>query len=202
MTAEILGCTVHVPMKDPLSLTATEFELVVKDLLEQAGATVRMFKVTGSQVLQGSDGDYQIDATVEFELLGAKFVTLVECKRHKDPIKREVVQILEAKLRSLGAHKGMIFSTANFQTGAIEFARAHGIALVEVRSGRTSYLTRGMDPPPRLPSWVPAFVGWVVELSESGNKTCSLLRREDPTVLDKSLKPVKMAQPANSRRAK
>lgn len=189
-------------MKDPLTLTATEFELVVKDLLEEAGTTVTMFKVTGTQVLQGSDGDYQIDVTVEFELLGAKFVTLVECKRHKDPIKREVVQLLEAKLRSLGAHKGMVFSTASFQTGAIQFARAHGIALVEVRSGATSYLTRGMDRPPSLPSWIPAFVGWVVDLGESGNKTCSLLRREDPAVLEKYLKPVEMAQPVNDRRAK
>src|SRR5512133_1410571 len=125
----------QVPMKDPRTLTPTEFELVVKDLLEEAGAAVTNFKVTGSQVLQASDGDYQIDATAEFEILGAKFVTLVECKRHQDPIKREIVQILEGKLRSLGAHKGMIFSTSGFQKGAVEFARAHGIALVYVQSG-------------------------------------------------------------------
>jgi hypothetical protein len=40
--------------------------------------------------------------------------------------------VLEQKLQSTGSQKGMIFSTSPFQSGAIEFATAHGIALVHV----------------------------------------------------------------------
>jgi restriction system protein len=72
----------------------------------------------------------------------AELVILVECKHHKNPIKRDVVMVLESKLRDTKAHKGMIFSTCDFQSGALEFARVHGIATVRVTDDGMTYLTR------------------------------------------------------------
>jgi restriction system protein len=92
-------------------------------------------KVQRLEKLQASDGVYEIDVTARFEVLGARFLVLIECKNHKNPIKREVVQVLYDRIRAVGAHKGMIFSTAKFQKGAIEFARAHNIALLQIVEG-------------------------------------------------------------------
>jgi hypothetical protein len=71
---------------------------------------------------------------------------LVEAKLHKNPVKRELVQVLHQKVQSVGAHKGLMVSTAPYQTGAVIFAKAHGIALVTVTEGRFVYETRDALP--------------------------------------------------------
>ncbi|WP_460948354.1 restriction endonuclease [Spirosoma daeguense] len=76
---------------------------------------------------------------------GGRITVLAECKKYKTPVKREKVEILYSRLQSLGAHKGMIFSTSGFQLGAIEFAAKHGIALVRLREGKFSYETKSHD---------------------------------------------------------
>ena len=57
---------------------------------------------------------------------------LAECKQHKKRVGRDKVEVLESRLRSLGAQKGLLLSTAGFQSGAIQFAEKHGIALIQV----------------------------------------------------------------------
>ena len=91
------------------NISPTEFELLVKEHLEGAGKELKDFKATHNVHLLKSDGEYQIDIYAEFEVLGPSFKVLVECKRHKNEIKREVIQILYDKLRATGAHKGMLF---------------------------------------------------------------------------------------------
>jgi restriction system protein len=61
--------------------------------------------------------------------------------------------VLEAKLRDVGAHKGMLFSTSSFQVGALKYADARGIATVTVVAGKWLYETkalggRPLEPPP------------------------------------------------------
>ncbi len=54
----------------------------------------------------------------------------------------------------------MVFSIAGFQSGALEFARVHGIATVQFAQGTTTWHTRKAGPtlpPPsfvKLPAWV------------------------------------------------
>ncbi len=143
-------------------ITPKEFELLVKEYLDNLGKELKSFTSTHDTYLKRTDGEYQIDIFAEFEYLGVDFKILVECKRHKSNIKREVVQLLYDKLRTTGAHKGIIFSTSNFQQGAHIFAEEHGIALIRVIEGRYTYFTKSLDsqqfnPPP----WadIPKFVG-------------------------------------------
>ena len=144
------------------NISPAEFELLVKDYLEGAGKNLKDFKAEHDIHLLKSDGDYQIDIYAEFEVLGVSIKVLVECKRHKNDIKRDVVQLLYDKLRATGTHKGMIFSTSGFQSGAYKFAEEHGIALIKVIEGRYTYVTKSQgeqtyDPPP----WadIPKYVG-------------------------------------------
>ena len=152
-------------IKEPSDFTPEEFELAVKDVIEQAGVGLSEFSINHLETLEGVDGNYSIDITARFQALGANFLVLIECKRYKNPIERELVQILNDKLHSVGAQKAMLFSTSKFQSGAIEYASTHGIALVQLVNGESTYHTRAADgvrhkPPP----WanIPKYVGWLL----------------------------------------
>jgi hypothetical protein len=130
----------------PPDITPEEFEEYVAQLLSSTEPLVDNLTVMIHDKIEGSDGAYDFDATVRYQLAGMSFLVLVEAKRHKNPIKRELVQVLHQKVQSVGGHKGVMISTAPYQTGAVKFARAHGIALVTVTEGRFTYETRDMSP--------------------------------------------------------
>ena len=123
------------------SISPSDFELQVKAWLESGASTLESFSAEHREALAGVDGEYEIDVVARFKAFGsAEFLMLVECKKHKHPIKRELVQALRQKQLSLGAHKGMLVSTSPFQSGARDFARTHGIALVEIISGAAVFI--------------------------------------------------------------
>lgn len=143
-------------------ITPKEFEILVKEYLTNLGKELKSCKIVHDTKFETNDGTYQIDVYAEFRYLEVEFKVLIECKRHKNPIKREVVQILNDKIRTTGTHKGMIFSTTKFQEGAIKFAKIHGIALIRVIEGKYTYFTRSMDSPNfEPPEWanIPKYVG-------------------------------------------
>lgn len=170
-------------MDTPVTLTPKQFEAQVKDTIASLGATLTGFEVQQLEVLNTDDGNYEIDVTARFEAFGAEYLTLIECKHHKNPIKREYVQVLFAKMHSLQAQKGMLFSTADFQSGAIEFALKHRIALVRIADGRTAYVTKGAGPRSPLPPGFPKHVGWMTVLNKDGEATNQLASEINPDLL-------------------
>jgi restriction system protein len=165
-------------VQDPLKLTPREFELAVKELIRRAGLGLLSFEVQHLETLQGTDGNYTIDVTARFEELGVNFLVLIECKRHKDTIKRSDVQIMHDKLRSLGAQKGMIFSASEIQRGAINYASKHRIALIQLIEGELTYFTKplgGIQHKP--PSWadLPKYAGYIVRPEGKSTQYTSFL---------------------------
>jgi hypothetical protein len=139
--------TAHYP---PADITPEEFEAFVTELLNAAGPAADKLTITLHETVTGVDGTYDFDATVRFELAGMAFLVLVEAKRHKHSIKRELVQILYQKVQSVGAHKGAMISTAPYQSGAVEFAKVHGIALATVTEGRYTFETKANGQAPTM----------------------------------------------------
>lgn len=144
------------------TLTPQEYELAVKGILDRSGLDIVEFRSKHLEKVAGVDGSYVIDVTVRFRALGANFFVLVECKQEHRKVERKDVQILNDKIRSTGAQKGMLFSVSGFQNGAIEYADVHGIALVQLANGSTSWFTRSAGPPAPPPPWVniPEYIGW------------------------------------------
>lgn len=144
------------------SLTPREYELTVKSILDGAAIDLIEFHSEHLEKVDGVDGSYIIDVTVRFNALGANFLVLVECKHERRKVERQDVQVLHDKVRSTGAQKGMLFSVAGFQGGAIEYADVHGIALVQLASGRSTWVTKNLGSPSSRPHWVniPEYVGW------------------------------------------
>ncbi len=151
-----------IPLGKPISLSPHEYELAVKEILDAAGQELRSFESNNLELLVGVDGQYVIDIVARFSALGADFIVLVECKHEKRNVERQDVQVLRDKLQSTGAHKGMIFSVSGFQTGAVDYATVHGIALVQLADGATCWFTKGAGPPSAPPAWagIPEYVGW------------------------------------------
>lgn len=116
------------------SMTSTEFELHCMEILRGYAEEEKLpaFKIEHDVKLTASDGTYQIDVYATYTALGAEMKILAECKQHKKRVGRDKVEVLESRLRSLGAQKGILLSTAGFQSGAIQFADKHGIALIQV----------------------------------------------------------------------
>lgn len=116
------------------SISSTEFEEFclerLKDYAKMKGWLD--FKITHNVKLKAHDGTYQIDVYATFRFMELDFKVLCECKQFKSPVKRDVVALLDGKIRSLGAQKGIICSTSGFQKGAIKYAKEHGIALFQV----------------------------------------------------------------------
>ena len=74
---------------------------------------------------------HSIDVSVEFELVGLKFIVLIECKHYKRRVGIDDLLEFAARLDDVGAHKGIVVTPMGFQEGAIKTAQAKGIALVK-----------------------------------------------------------------------
>ncbi|CAA7386742.1 restriction endonuclease [Chryseobacterium fistulae] len=126
-------------------ITPIEFEKLVKDFLIEIGGSLKNFVAKHNVILESNDGEYQIDVFAEFEALNTNIKVLIECKKYKNKVKRETIQILYDKLRATGAHKGILFSTNGFQIGAHKYAKEHGIALITVIEGKLIYNNKSTE---------------------------------------------------------
>lgn len=132
--------------QDPVELTPSEFEVFVVDMFRALGPDVASLDIQLHEQITAADGTYDFDATVRFEQAGLHFLVLVEAKRHVNAIKRDIVMLINGKVQSVGAQKGVVVSTAPFQSGALTYARKHGIALVHVSSAGPTYVVRQLVP--------------------------------------------------------
>ena len=126
------------PHKSPTFQSPEEFEAHVKEILDKQGFSLESYQSELREKVKALDGNYEIDITARFKAFGIKFLVVVECKNWTNPVKREQVLSLESKKQSVGAQKAMLYTTSSFQEGAIEFAEAHGIALLQIRVGNSS----------------------------------------------------------------
>lgn len=164
----------------PADITPAEFETFVAELLGCLSSSVENFRVTLHEIIEGVDGTYDFDATLRFRFGGMDFLVVVEAKRHSGPIKRELVQVLRDKAVSVGAHKAILISTSYFQSGAIRYAKTHGVALVFVTEGRFTFETRAAVPIPKptreeaLAMFdIPVFVG--IHIGPGGSEGSTML---------------------------
>ena len=164
--------------------------------MEEGGA-ISHLRIQNHEVVQGMDGSYDFDATVRCELAGLALLILVEAKLHRNPIKRETVQVLHQKLKYVGAHKAVLVSTAPFQKGALDFALAHGIALVTITEGRFTYETKAASKP-LVPTrgeakeffGLPTFVGHAYSNGDApGSVSVTAMSPERPEYVAKHLLP-------------
>jgi restriction system protein len=145
-------------------MTPTEFEETVYKYIAELGQNLPGFKVAHNTRVTGNDGIYQADILASYTALNVNMMVLIECKHYTAPVNREKIQILNDKLRSTGAHKGILFSTSGFQSGAIDYALRHKIALVRLLTSRFEMVTNTLAKPKRPVYAPPAPLSYIGEL--------------------------------------
>jgi len=112
------------------TISPAEFETLIKSWFESVGHTMESFEAANLETLRGDDGEYTFDVTIRFKAFqGAQFLVLVECKKHKNPIKREVIQVLRDRVRAVGGHKGFVVATTSFQSGPLNTLKSMALRL-------------------------------------------------------------------------
>lgn len=107
-----------------------DFELFVADIYKQADEVLVEHDVT----LTGkSNARRQIDVLVTQTTKLHKYTTLIECKRWKTPVTRQVIDVLSASIEDLNASKGVIFTTKGYEEGAVEYAKSKNIDIFIIR---------------------------------------------------------------------
>ena len=129
-------------------MNPTEFEKYCMEILKAYAEKEKLidFSITHNEIIKAHDGEYQIDVYAEFTALNVRFKVLTECKKYSSSVERKIVAELQQKLISVGAHKGIIISTAGFQSGASLFAKEHGIALIQIMSKHIRYVQNNVNP--------------------------------------------------------
>lgn len=130
------------------SISPTEFEKLCLEILKGYAEAENLsdFSIQHNVSIPADDGTYQIDIYARFIAMGVEFKIIAECKRYSTPVSREKVAVLADKVKSLGAHKGIMISTCGFQSGAFEYAKKHGIALLQVIDGSALHILNAANP--------------------------------------------------------
>jgi restriction system protein len=132
-----------IPCQDSiLEMTPTDFEKYSLRIMSEQLQNLDNCTFQHNKIIEVEDGNYQIDGYIEFNLMGIDYKTIVECKHYKSSISREKVAVLYDKIRACGANKGVLISSSNFQSGAVQFASKHGIALIQLTDSDSLYKTR------------------------------------------------------------
>jgi Restriction endonuclease len=148
------------------TLSPAEYEQAVTDIAKTMGQDITDWRVEHLDEVHGLDGSYIIDVTVRFRLAGMDFLVLFECKRHASAVKREHVQVLHAKMQSTRAQKGVLVAASGFQSGALQYARAHGIACVRLVDDAWTYMSRTMTPQRPAPDPTGIYTGYVISADD------------------------------------
>lgn len=130
------------------SISPTEFEKLCLKILKSYADVEHLsnFSIQHNVHISADDGTYQIDVYARFIAMGVEFKVIAECKRYSSPVSREKVAVLADKVRSLGAHKGIMISTCGFESGAYEYAKKHGIALLQIFDRNVLHIMNAANP--------------------------------------------------------
>ena len=130
------------------NISTTEFEKLCFEILKSYADAEHLsdFSIQHNVCIPADDGIYQIDVYARFIAMSVEFKVIAECKRYSSPVSREKIAVLADKVRSLGAHKGIMISTCGFQSGAYEYAKKHGIALLQVVDRNVMHIMNAAEP--------------------------------------------------------
>jgi hypothetical protein len=107
-----------------------EFEKYVASLHDAFGEAQHDVKVKGIKS--------QIDAVCTKKEGIYSIKTFISCKYWNSNVKKQQVAELESIIKDCNANLGVIVSSKGFQSGAIEYAKAHGIKLLQIQELKPS----------------------------------------------------------------
>ena len=136
-------------------MNCTDYETFVASVVSDL-ALSRDVKVFRQREFVGRRSGRKIVIDVSFEVDYGGFTVLfvVECKFYSQKVEVGDIEEFRTKIDDIGAHKGLVFSTIGFQSGAVKTAKAYGIGLARLsdrpHSGDLLVIANGAVSPPPL----------------------------------------------------
>ena len=124
MRAITLTCHIGVMMK-----SGTKFEKLTERIFSQLVENPEHEKVEHNVMLEGKDGQRQIDILITYKIAGMSIKTIVECKDYSSKVCIGVVDALHSVMQDVNANKGVLVSSNGFSSSAINKAKRLGISL-------------------------------------------------------------------------
>lgn len=113
-----------------------EYEIWTKEIYEEI---IKQEGFPGANIqhdvtIQGLTTSHQIDIFFSYNLAGTTHGIAFECKDYKARVSQEKIMAFKSKIDDIReVTKGIFVARNGFQKGAISFAKAHRIELVELR---------------------------------------------------------------------
>jgi Restriction endonuclease len=130
-------------MQNAGAQTWRSYELVVQGIFQLLvdQTSVHNVRVEHDVTLQGKSATHQIDVYWTFEMAGVPYETIVEVKDWSKPVEQERLFCFKSVLDDLpGSPKGIFVTRSGYQSGAEEYAAAHGIILYKLDESRPNNL--------------------------------------------------------------
>ncbi|GGM76407.1 hypothetical protein GCM10010967_05040 [Dyadobacter beijingensis] len=107
-----------------------EFEKFVAEIYQDS----ENFAVEHNVIEIGKSGTKrQIDVRVTQKSKLHTLKILIECKKWRKRVDRQVVDVLSASIEDLNGDKGVIFTTVGYEAGAVQYARSKNIDIFLIR---------------------------------------------------------------------
>jgi hypothetical protein len=107
---------------------------------------VDILEISRNVTMKGLSGyEHQIDVMYRFKLWLTEMLVLVECKQYEKRVGVDDLLEFKSRLDDLRAQKGVFVTSSNYQSGAIEFARANRIALLVVKGAEYREVLYSLD---------------------------------------------------------
>jgi len=113
--------------------TGKAFELLIETIFKNLVKNPELEKVEHNIKLEGKDGPRQIDVLVTSEVVGIKFLTIIECRDYNIKLPVGHIDGFHSKLQDVNANKGVLISKLGFSSKAIAKAKRLGITLCTVQ---------------------------------------------------------------------
>lgn len=107
-----------------------DFELFIQQMYKTDPNLIVEHDVT---LIGKSGAKRQIDVLITQKTKLHTYKTIVECKKWKEKVSRNIVDIVWAGMEDLNASKGVIFTTSGYEEGAQKYAESKNIDIFLIR---------------------------------------------------------------------
>ena len=147
--------------------TGLPYEQLAQNIFDQIVNQDRVETIAVEQdvILQGKTVAHQIDVYWKFEQGGIEHQVVVQAKDWASAVKQEQLFAFNSVLSDLpGQPRGVFVTRTGYQSGAKQFAEAHGIKLFELREPTESDREGWFESVTiRLTAYVPRSSDWAIE---------------------------------------